>query len=308
MSHHDPVDLTGCTRFGPAPAAPVHRPRWKLTRGVGYFTLFIIAAALLTANNGLLRAMAKNVSAQQRAAEEAKQPAAIQIIAIISPKCATCYNVGGLISNLGANQRVKITNPRTIDINSSEGVALVNQYKLTRSPAFIITGQSSKALAAIPDLKSFGQVQNDVFVGSNIPAPYMDLVAGKLRGEFTATYVTEKSCQECYDPTINRQALAQLGMKPVTEKVVDSRDKDGRELVKKYSLTTTPTIILTGDLAAYSGFDAIWRNDVGTIEPDGAYVFRSAQDRMGTYYDLTKKKAVTPLQANVNTDPGTPKP
>lgn len=300
MSAHDTVDVTGCTRFAPPPEAPIRRPRKHLTKGLGYFALFISAVALLAANNSLLWVMAKNVSAEQRAAAEAQKPVEIETIAIVSPNCATCYNINSLITNLGSNPKVKISNPRTVDIGSTEGVALVNQYKITRSPAFLIKGETKKLLTIVPGLKSFGQLQGDVFVGSNTPAPYADLMTGKLRGEFAATYITEKSCKECYDPTINKQALAQLDMNPTTEKTVDRSDADGKELVKKYSLTTTPTIILTGDLAAYVGFDAIWKNGVGTIEPDGAYVFRSAQDRMGTYYDLTTKKIVAPPPANTN--------
>lgn len=301
MPAHDAVDSTGCTRFGHVPPTPVRRSRKNLLPGLGYFALFVVAVAFLVINNSLLRVMAKNVSAQQRATAAAQKPAEIETIAIISPNCANCYNIGSFITNLGANKKVKISNPRTVDSNSTEGVALINQYKITRSPAFIIKGEAGKLVAALPDIKSFGQLQGNVFVGSNVPAPYADLMTGKIRGEFAATYITEKSCQECYDPTINKQALAQLGMIPTTEKTVDRTDPDGKKLVKQYALTTTPTIILTGDLAAYTGFDALWKNGVGTIEPDGAYVFRSAQDRMGTYFDLTAKKIVAPPPTNTNT-------
>lgn len=301
MPARDAVDAAACTRFGAAPQAPVRQPRKHLTSGLGYFALFIVAVGFLAANNALLRVMANGVSAEQRAAAAAKKPAEIEIVSIVSPNCASCYNLAGLIASLSENPKVKITNPRTVDVGSTEGVALVNQYQLTRSPAFIIRGQTAKLLASVPGLKSFGQLQNDAFVGSNVPAPYAELTTGKIRGTFEATYITEKSCQECYDPTINRQALAQLGMTPATEKTVDRTDPDGQKLVKQYALTSTPTMILTGDLAAYVGFDTLWTNNVGTIEPDGVYVFRTAQDRMGTYYDLTTKKVVTPPATDTNT-------
>ncbi len=293
MPSPDAANLTAVTRFDPAPPTPVGRPRKKLTKGLGYFTLFVATVAFLTMNSALLRVMGKDVSAQKQAAEEAKRPAEITVVAMVSPDCAACYNVSAVIANLGANQKIKITNPRTVDVGLAEGAALVKQYALTRSPAFIIRGQTEKLLAAVPGLKSLGQLQNGVFVGSNVPAPYVDLAAGKVRGTFTATYITEKSCRECYDPTINRQALAQFGMKAATEKTIDRIDPDGQKLIKQYAITSTPTLILTGDLAAYVGFDQAWKN-VGTIEPDGAHVFRSGQNLMGTYYDLTTKKTVAP--------------
>lgn len=301
MSPAETVDPMACSRFGANVPPVVQQPRRHLTKGLGYFFLFVAAVIFLTINNAFLRTMASEINEQQQAAEEAKKPAEVETIAIISPNCSACYNIMGLITNLNTNKNIKITNTQTIEVGSTAGVAIVNQYALTRSPAFIIKGQTEKLLAAVPGLKSFGELQGDVFVGSKIPAPYADLMDGKIRGEFAATYITEKGCKECYDPTINKQALQQLGMIPTTEKTVDRLDPEGRELVKKYKLTTSPTIILTGDLAAYEGFDKIWQPNVGTIEPDGAYVFRSAQERMGTYYDLMAKKIITPPPAKTNT-------
>jgi hypothetical protein len=143
-------------------------------------------------------------------------------------------------------------------------------------------------------------------VGSSLPAPYLEIASEKIRGDFDVTYITEKSCPTCYHPSVNRAALKQLGMVPVNEQTVDRSDQEGKNLVKQYNLTTTPSIILTGDLAAYAGFDKIWTQNVGTIEPDGAYVFRQGQALMGTYFDLTTNKAVntkTDTNANTNTNP-----
>lgn len=291
------ADQTACSRFGPGPQVPP-RPKRHLPQGLGYFILFVLTVSFLAANTSFLQAMAKNVAAEQRAADEAKKPAAITTVALVTPQCAICYNVTGLVSSLGASPKVKISNPQIVDVASPEGKALASQYKLTRAPALIIRGQTEKLLASLPQFKSFGQLQNDVFVGTSLPSPYLEVATGKIRGSFAATYITEKGCQECYDPTINRQSLAQFGMKPEQEKIVDRTDPEGQKLVKQYAITTTPTLILTGDLAAYVGFDAVWKNNVGTIEPDGAYVFRTAQDRMGTYYDLTKKKVVVPPPAS----------
>lgn len=293
-------DAALCTRFGAAPQTPTSRPRKIIVAGLGYFFLFVVTVGLLAANNAWLRLMSNDVAAQTRAVENAKKPAEITTVAIISADCAGCYNVNGLISNIGANQKVKLTNPSIIDARSTEGAALIKQYSLTRTPAFIVRGQTEKLLVNVPNLKSFGQIQNDVFVGSNVPAPYIDLTSEKIRGEFTATYLTDKSCPTCYDPTINRKILAQLGMKATTEKIVDRGDANGKQLIRQYAITTIPTVVLAGDLAAYNGFEQVWKG-VGTVEADGAHIFRTGQSQMGTYYDLTAKKVVVPPPANTNT-------
>ena len=56
--------------------------------------------------------------------------------------------------------------------------------------------------------------------------------------------------------------------------------------LKKYKITSLPTILLRGDLEEYQVFLQIW-NSVGTKEADGTYVFReTGQKEMGTYKDL----------------------
>ncbi|MBI4092609.1 MAG: hypothetical protein HY420_01665 [Candidatus Kerfeldbacteria bacterium] len=280
------------------------KPIRERTAELGYFVLFVAAAVVLMVNATMLQAMSSDVQAQKRQAEEAGKPAEIEVTAITALSCQNCFNITSLLGSLAENDKVKVVKTNTVDYASADGASIVKQYDLERAPAFIIKGQTEKLLSSLPAVKSYGQLAGSDFAGKNTPAPYLEIATGKIRGDFQATYVTEKQCSVCYNPTVNRQALQQLGMKPTTETTVDRADPDGQKLVKQYKLTTTPTVILTGDLAAYVNFDQVWKN-VGTIEPDGAYVFRSGQDLMGTYYDLTTKKAVEPPKNAANTNAST---
>ncbi|MBI4426570.1 MAG: hypothetical protein HY567_03245 [Candidatus Kerfeldbacteria bacterium] len=273
--------------------------------GLGYFVLFVVAAALLIANATMLQAMNSDVQTQKRQAEEAIKPAEIEVTAVTAPSCQNCFNLMNLLGSLSGNEKIKVVKTDTVDYTSAAGASMVKQYNLERAPAFIIKGQTEKLLSVLPAVKSYGQLAGNDFAGKNTPAPYLEIATGQVRGEFQATYLTEKQCSECYDPTVNRQALQQLGMRPTSETTVDRADPDGQNLVKQYKLTTTPTVILTGDLAAYVNFNQVWKK-VGTIEPDGAYVFRSGQDLMGTYYDLATKKVIKPKNDETNTNTSTP--
>ncbi len=269
---------------------------------LGYFALFVAAAVFLASNNSLLSGMTASIAAERRAAEEAAKPAAVEAITITSADCTGCYNVANLLTALQATPTVSVSGIRTVDVDSTEGALLVGEYQLTRVPAFIIRGEAEKALSALPRFARFGELVGSDFVGSRVPAPYRELESGTIRGTFEVTYLTEKSCSECYDPTVNRQSLARFGMTPSDEKTIDRSDSEGQKLVRQYNITTTPTIIMTGDLAAYEGFDRVWAG-VGTVEPDGAYVFRTGLSQLGTYYDLTTRTVVPPPQTNTNTTP-----
>ncbi len=261
--------------------------------GTAYFTLFVVTVGFLAVGATSLRAMSSDVRSAKRQTEETARPANLTATVLVSTDCPRCYNVVSFVGGLAQSKRVKLTDVRTVDPAAAEGAALLTTYAIQRLPAFILNGEVPKLLQALPQLASYGKTQGGAFVGTKLPAPYVEVATGKVRGEFSAVYVTENQCRECYDPTLNRQALQQLGMVPLSEKKIDRSDPEGQRLVKQYAITTTPTVILTGDLAAYPGFDQVW-NNIGTIEPDGAYVFRTGQDLMGTHYDLTTKKAVAP--------------
>lgn len=193
------------------------------------------------------------------------------------------------------NAKMNVTASNAVDARTKEGQALVKEFGLTRIPSLIIRGETAKMLKALPGLSSLGALQGDVFVGNITPAPYRDLASNTVRGEFSATFITDNSCSACYKTTSHLNALAQLGMKPTTQTTVDRADAEGKKLIKEYAITSVPTILLKGDFAAYSSFENVWKN-VGTVEADGMHVFRSGQAQMGTYFDLASNKVVVPEQ------------
>jgi len=65
-------------------------------------------------------------------------------------------------------------------------------------------------------------------------------------------------------------------------------------LVAQYNITKVPTIIMSPDVKYYelNNFQTVWKQ-VGTIENDGYYVFRSMRALNGVIYkDLSLNKTV----------------
>lgn len=113
-------------------------------------------------------------------------------------------------------------------------------------------------------------------------------IAAESRGKFSLIYLTDKSCSECYEVTGHRPIIEGYAAKPFEERSVDLADPEGQKLVADYGIKKVPTIILNGDLSVYPAFQEIW-SQVGTIEEDGAYVFRETEV-MGSYLDLETGK------------------
>ena len=77
------------------------------------------------------------------------------------------------------------------------------------------------------------------------------------------------------------------------ENKVDISSAEGKALVEKYAIKKVPTVVISGDLREYEGFDTVW-GQVGSIEEDGTYVFRQLEvlSQNIVYKDLTTGEVV----------------
>lgn len=196
----------------------------------------------------------------------------VTLTLVTVPSCSDCVDVSQIGKQL--EQILKIQQTKTAVYNSSEGDSLVAAYKLTFAPAVII----SKDASAYPQFtqlwKQYGTVEDDgTYVMRNLNPPYLDLATGNVVGYVDVTYITDKSCADCYPVNLHKQILTGMGVKLRTEKTTDVSDAAGKALTSKYKISAVPTVVLSGDIAKYTGLTQVW-NQVGTIEMDGSYVFR----------------------------------
>lgn len=126
--------------------------------------------------------------------------------------------------------------------------------------------------------------------------------------------LTDKSCTECYPVSIHEKILSGFNFVPQDKdkKTVDYQSTEGKKLIAKYQIKLIPTIILGGDISAYPKLQQVWQQ-VGTVEKDGAYVFRDGVQQMnfyGAYRDLTTGQIIPkkqPPQTPVTTQSQTQK-
>lgn len=62
------------------------------------------------------------------------------------------------------------------------------------------------------------------------------------------TVIKSKSCQECFDASPFVEAIKKQKVKVVSEKEIDFSSEEGKELVKKYSITKIPAVIISGEI------------------------------------------------------------
>jgi len=221
----------------------------------------------------------------------------VGVVLLEKENCAQCTDLTTLVDLL--KQQVSITGVKKVTISSVEGKALVAKYNILVVPTLIFDSEASLYPTISGVWKNVGTVEKDgSLVMRTINPPYYSIPEGKVKGLVTLTTIEDKSCKECYNASINKLILRQMGVQLEKEKTLDVLVPEAQGLIAKYKITKVPTIVLTGDVGSYNSLVKAWK-DVGTVEADGSYVLRKVELFEQPYKDLEQKKVIMPKAAPV---------
>lgn len=164
----------------------------------------------------------------------------------------------------------------TLEAGSKEGTALAAKYNVSAVPALVLSSSISAYEGLQDGLLRLGKYEaggSYVFRASR--PPYRNLSTGNIEGAVKITYVTDASCNECYNVSMHNEALGKMGIYLVQEEWVDAKSAAGKSIISKYNITIVPTILLSKEASMYFPLMQAWA-EVGTIESDGSFVFRNA--------------------------------
>ncbi len=214
----------------------------------------------------------------------------VDITILSAPLCIKCANLSSFADQL-VQTGIGVDNTKTVAYDSKEGAALVKKYGIEQVPTVIL----SEGIGWYPQITQSWDQMGDVVDGNYIlreaMPPYIDLKTGAVRGLVNATFITDKSCDKCYDVAIHEQILGGFGMDFQVKNTVDVGSAAGKAVLKKYNITLVPTVLVTGDTDAYVQLLSMW-DQVGTQEDDGTLVFRSPEVLSMTYKDLSTGKLI----------------
>ncbi|MBF8280334.1 MAG: hypothetical protein HW383_107 [Candidatus Magasanikbacteria bacterium] len=217
----------------------------------------------------------------------------IYVTILNDPKlCVGCAQPSELINQM-KNAGIFIADTKTVSPFSEDGKSLTAKYKITAFPQIILS-EDVKYYDIFKNL-TIGETQSDgVYVFRQMIPPYFDLAQNKILGKLRMTMLADKSCNECYDPAKHNGLLSSMGVAVTNSEVVDVSSPQGKGLVNQYKIVNVPTIILSKDADVYNQLKSVWPA-VGTVEKDGAYVFRKIEAIGDVIYkDLTKNLVIRP--------------
>ena len=195
----------------------------------------------------------------------------VSSIIISDNNCDVCTDLGLVLQNL-KQSGIFVDKEEEFDFSGAKAKALIGKLDIEKLPALLL----SDDIEAYPDIAQSmdqaGLKKQDYYIIES-QAPYVEAESGKIRGTVDLILLDDSSCSECYDVEIHKSILARLGLAIGEEKTIDTSSEQGKQLISQYNLESVPTIILTGDLEVYENLNNVWLQ-VGTVEDDGAYVFR----------------------------------
>ncbi len=220
----------------------------------------------------------------------------VKAVLLEKENCEQCADLTALVELL--KQQIWVGETKKVTIGSTEGKALVKKYNISVVPTLILNSEAGLYPTISGAWKNVGTVEQDgALVMRVVNPPYYSISEGRVKGLVTLTTIEDKSCTECYNASINRLILRQMGVQLEKEKTLDLLMPEAQGLVTKYKITKVPTIVLTGDMSSYATLVKAWA-EVGSVESDGSYVLRKVGLFEQPYKDLTLKKVITPAVAS----------
>ncbi len=256
-----------------------------------------LASALLSTLTGAFVLTQTLINADKKTAEakEAARPAKIKLTKISVPNCPDCFDLEGAVTDI-KKQNVTVEEENILTSDLPEAKNLIAKFAVSRLPTYLATGEvSKKSLEGF--IKSNGEIKDGTFIFTKVTPIFIDTQSGKEVGRVSVTYLTDSSCTDCYDAKrVHKSILSQgYGVAIRSERTIDINTPAGKNLVSKYKITQVPTLLISPEVSVYENIKSVWPQ-VGTVEPDGWYVFRQVSKMGVIYRDLANREIIRPSQ------------
>jgi len=229
-------------------------------------------------------------------AKEIARPAKVKLTLIGDSGCEDCFDIVPIVASL-KKLNINITKEEKLELGSGDANELIKKYNIEKIPTILLFGEINKT--RINDLENM----DDALVFTKLSPPYTDAESGKIIGRISVVTIKDSSCDKCVDLEPILEEIKKLGIKIVSEKVLEKSDQESKKLIDKYAIEKLPTLILSGNVEAYGSEIVEILEQPGSIESDGSYVLTEIAP---PYWDLNEKrvKGLVSMTSLVDNDCG----
>ncbi len=234
----------------------------------------LIALLIIVLFNSLqLTALASLANEKTAIAKENSRPGKIQLIELIVP-CSDCIGIDSLLVDL-KKQNLEVVSEKRLASNLPEAQNLIKEFGLTRLPALIVFGETTKQNQVKSFFEKNGFKLNDLnqAVFETKKVPYFDLKNNSVRGRVSVVSLTAKDCSNCSSFATLLPLLRNRGIVFDEEKFLEFNSSEGKDFVQKHGLQKVPAIFLSENIQEYPEVFNALINQLGFKQGKG-YIFR----------------------------------
>jgi thioredoxin-related protein len=207
----------------------------------------------------------------------------VNIKEVYDSNCKDCMSLSQLQESL-EELGIRIENYEAIASSSLTGKKLIIKNNLNFLPNLLISKEIQEYWWVFPQIKdSFVEEENYYVFKTPLP-PYKEISSGKVKGVVDITYLTNNSCEDCFNITQLKGSFQNLGIYIDNEKYIDVSSAEGKNLLEKYNITAIPTAILSEGIQDYDSIKEVLEQ-VGTFE-NNRFVFRELEELNVEYQKL----------------------
>ena len=216
----------------------------------------------------------------------------VNVIYLKDESCIECADLDHAIQKL-KNAGVYVSNIKEVEINSEQGQKLKHKYNIKKVPILLFDQNLGLYQHISKQWNLYGSIEDDgIMIMRKTLPPYKNLETNKIKGIIKVTYLTDKTCTECYDPSIHKKAISRIMPYYKQEETIDISQIKAQELIVRYNINDVPTIILSKDINEYPLFETLFSN-VYEKQTDESYVFKSnPKFKDHIYKDLKSNKII----------------
>ncbi|MDI6721435.1 MAG: cupredoxin domain-containing protein [Candidatus Aenigmarchaeota archaeon] len=231
------------------------------------YAFIALAIVLSIVDLSLISARSEKVREAARLAEKENQPARIELVKITDSSCKNCFDIDAVIESL-KKTNVDVATERTLEFSSVEAKQLISQYKISKLPTVIASGEVNRSSA----LRSQDwQVKGNAVIYTAVSPPYVD-ASGNVRGLVSLTHIIDESCPKCANLTQVISFFKQNNVKFSSEKIIDYID--AKDMIEKFSIQKVPALIISKDILDYTAIEEVW-DQLNATEKQGFYALHT---------------------------------
>jgi len=210
----------------------------------------------------------------------------VNLIEIYDSSCTECAALGDIkeqFKSLG----IKVKNYDMVNSISEKGKELISKNGVSYTPSLLISKDIKEYWWLFDSLKGYLTEYDNWYRFSQPAFPYKEISGGKIKGKVEITYITNKSCEDCFNATQLKEFFGSAGIYIAKEENIDISSGEGKNLVARYNITAVPTGVLSKEITDYTHLKDNLEK-IGTFEKDGSFVFRKL-DIIGAKYQEIKR-------------------